>query len=351
MSALDSIFMRLEVFLGINFPWFNEPLQAVAPRVLVINYDPAVDGQGTKLSAKMGWNRVDDLIAGFTADIAEVSHGLVQYRCDPALRIDADEFPQKADGFRYTAGSYLAMMQDPKTHHDPDLVDYGKVAEDFHLFDRVADGEVDEVWMFGAPYFGYWESHMAGRGAIWCNSNPLAHSERCPRRFVIMGFNYERGVAQMLHSFGHRMESVVAHAFGSSDTLEDAYRAMDPDAQPPVGPERFTRPKNDFERILLFDKIAPGAAQVGLVHFPPNAEKRYDLRNPRFVSSGCDDWLDYPNLRGTRRMVNCAEWGGGKDEYDYNKWWLRRIPHARGRKNGVLNNWWRYAIQVERPFR
>ena len=126
----------------------------------------------------------------------EVSYGLVKYQYDRAHRIDVDEFPRKQDGFQYTAASYLAMMQDAKTHHEPDGVDYWKIVNDHHLIDRVMGSEIDEVWLFGAPYFGYWELHMVGKGAIWCNSSPLANSGRCARRFVIMGFNYERGVAR-----------------------------------------------------------------------------------------------------------------------------------------------------------
>jgi hypothetical protein len=64
--------------------------RVVSPRVLVIHYDPIVDGQGTRLTAKMGWNRIDDLIPRFIADMKEVSYGLVNYQYDPANRIDVD---------------------------------------------------------------------------------------------------------------------------------------------------------------------------------------------------------------------------------------------------------------------
>ena len=33
------------------------------------------------------------------------------------------------------------------------------------------------------------------------------------RRFVIMGYNYQRGVGEMLESFGHRSESILEKTF------------------------------------------------------------------------------------------------------------------------------------------
>ena len=126
---------------------------------------------------------------------------------------------------------------------------------------------------------------------------------------------------------------------------------MNPDVHPPVGPEKFTNPKNDFERFMLFEKIAPGRAEMGLVHTPPNADKDYDWRNPNMASSSCDDWLNFPELRGARRMINGNEWGWGADGYAFNKWWFRHVPHVKGGKNGISNNWWDYTMRVDQPFR
>ncbi len=332
----------------------DEPLQVVSPRVLVINFDPIMDAQGTRLTQKMGCNNVDALIKGFIADIDEVSYGLVKYQYTGANRIDVDGIPSKADnGFQYTAASYLAVMQDEKTHHEPDGVDYWKIVNDYHLIDRVMNDEIDEVWLFGGPYFGFWESHMVGKGAIWTNSPPLANSDRCTRRFVIMGFNYQRGVTEMVHDIGHRLESIMAYVYNSFDTLQKAYIAVNPNVQPPVSPADFMNPRNDFEHFLLFDKIAPGRAEMGLLHTPPNADKDYDWQNPNTVSTNCDDWLNYPDFQGTpRRMLNNSEWGGGADGgYGFSKWWFKHVPHVKGSKNGIVNNWWKYTMQVDHPFR
>ena len=354
MSLLDSILAFLGQLLGLNpqpVTPVDEPLQVVSPRVLVINFDPIVDAQGTHLTTKMGWNNIDQLINGFIADIDEVSYGLVKFQYNRANRIDVNEFPYKTDGFQYTAASYLAMMQDEKTHHEPDSVDYQKIVSDYHLMAQVMSSQIDEVWLFGGPYFGFWESHMVGKNAIWCNSSPLANSDQCTRRFVIMGFNVQRGVAEMIHDIGHRMESIMANVYDSFDTLQNAYNSVNPNVQPPVSPARFTNPQNDFEHFMLFEKIAPGRAEVGLVHTPPNADKDFDWQNSSSASSSCDDWLNYPNLQGSRRMLNCNEWGSGADGYAYTKWWFKHVPHVKGSKNGISNNWWKYTMQVDQPFR
>jgi hypothetical protein len=356
MSFWDSFISFLNGLFNSNpapvTPPADEPLQVASPRVFVINFDPIVDDQGTRLTAKMGWNNVDQLIKGFIADMDEVSYGLVKYQYTSDNRIDVNAFPAKADnGFQYTPASYLAVMQDEKTHHEPDGVDYWKIVNDYHLIDLVMSNQIDEVWIFGGPYFGFWESHMVGKNAIWCNSVPLANSDQCTRRFVIMGFNYQRGVAEMIHDIGHRLESIMGYVYGSNGTLQNAYNAVNPNVQPQVSPAQFMNPQNDFEHFLLFDKIAPGRAEMGLVHTPPNADKDFDWQNSNTVSSNCDDWLNYPDFQGTRRMLNSNEWGGGGDGYTYTKWWFKHVPHVKGSKNGILNNWWRYTMQVDLPFR
>jgi hypothetical protein len=353
MSLLESFLALLSKIFGAQRTptptTTDEPLQVISPRVFVINFDPIVDAEGTRLTAKMGWHNVDTLISQFIADMEEVSYGLVKYQYDPANRVDVNAIPHKMDGFQYTPEAYLAMMKDEKTHHDPDQVDYWKIVNDYHLIEKVTAGQIDEVWLFGGPYFGFWESHMAGKGAIWCNSSPLANSERCARRFVMMGFNYQRGVGEMLHDIGHRMESTMAYVYGSSGALDKAYRAVHSDV--PVNPAQFATPQNDFERFLLYEKIAPGRSEVGLVHMPPNADKDFDWRNPQSVSSACDDWLNFPALQGTRRMVNCSDWDCGAGGYDHIKWWFKHVPHVKGGKNGIRNNWWKYTMQVDQPFR
>jgi tetratricopeptide (TPR) repeat protein/Cdc6-like AAA superfamily ATPase len=292
---------------------------ALAPRVLAIVYDPVVNrSTGEKLTQRAGWNSADDLIAGYIADVDECSGGLVKYRV--VERVDVDEFPQKVDGFRYDADAFLAVLNQSAHAHDPDQANYHKIASDHHLIERVTKGDFDEVWLFGFPYGGLYESRMAGHDAFWCNAPPLEDTDKCPRRFVIMGFSYQRGVGEMLESFGHRAESILEQVFS-----------------------RAPGEANLWERFRRYDLLAPGQAEVGTLHFAPNSQLDYDWGNPRMVPSRCDDWLHFPNMPNKVRQVNCAEWGDG-DIRLHHKWWLKHLPRATGRTHNVDNNWWTYII-------
>jgi len=296
-----------------------EPLQPLSPRVLVVVYDPVVDrATGLKLSQHMRWSRVDDLIAGYIADVDECSGGLVKYRV--VERIERDEFPLKIDGFRYDAATYLDVINRRSPAHEPDWADYQRIVADFNLLDRVAGGAIDEVWLFAFPYGGFYESRMAGRGAFECNSPPLRNTDRCPRRFVIMGFSYARDVGEMLEDLGHRAEDILKRVF-----------------------VRTGGEANLFARFMRYDKIAPGRSEVGTIHFAPNSERDYDWGNRRIVPSRCDDWLNFPNFQNVVRQVNCEAWGNG-DIRLHHKWWFTRFPKVEGRTNGISHNWWKYVI-------
>ncbi len=300
--------------------------EQVTVKVLVLNFDPAIEAEGNKrLHEVCGWHNPRWLAEQYAADLTECSNGFARYKI-VAWR-DVDAFPVKVDGFAYDDENYLRCWRERKGWHEPDGVDYRRLLEDFSLVDLVNSGAIDEVWLFGGPYFGYWESHMVGPRAFWCNSPPLV-DKRFHRNFVIMGFNYERGVGEMLENFGHRVESVMTRVYGRWD-----YKV--PLAQ-----------MNTWERFTLYDKVAPNNAACGNVHFAPNSERDYDWGNKRFVWSTCDDWLNYPHLKGRKRLVNCDEWGGG-DIRTHHKWWLKHLPAANGvAPDGKLANWWKYVLLV-----
>ena len=152
----------------------------------------------------------------------------------------------------------------------------------------------------------------------------LADPEPLSRRFVIMGFNYERGVGEMLEDLGHRAESILSYRFAGAQGDANLW-------------ERFTR----------YDQQAPGQAECGTVHYAPNSVRDYDWGNPRPVLSRCDAWYNYPELTGAPRRVNWAEWGGG-DIRLHHLWWLSHFPHWAGSLDGRLNNWWEYVIAPDR---
>jgi hypothetical protein len=234
--------------------------------------------------------------------------------------VDLDEFPAKTDRFRYTPQAYMNVLRGTLPPHMPQEVDYNAIISQFNILQRVARNEIDEVWIFGSPHMGFYESTMGGPGAFWCNAPPLKSTDAGKRRFVIMGFSYERYVGEMMEAYGHRAESIMEKTFS-----------------------KLTGEANLWKRFMQYEKIAPGKAACGNIHFAPNSQQDYDWGNSSMVKSECYDWrLNFPNFKGDVRMVGPSEWGGG-DIRAHHKWWLNHFPRVAGRRNGIHNNWWQYV--------
>ena len=167
---------------------------------------------------------------------------------------------------------------------------------------------------------------MAGPGAFDINGGVFP-GVRTARPFAIMGFNYERGVAEMLHDLCHRTEATLARVYGGWD----------------AGALTTT-----WARFAANVAQSNGRAGVGSCHYPPNATTDYDYDNPRVVQSDADDWLRYPALSGERRGVSRETWGGPDYHREYMRWWLRRLPHGDGTSpDRKLNNWWAYVTRFD----
>ena len=301
----------------------NEPAQITQSKVLVIVYDPVMDKEtGVTLSQQQKWYRPADLITGFMADILQVSGGMARYQI--VQRVDVDEFPAKTDGFRYTPQTYMDVLRGVSSPHVPQEVNYNAIISKYNILQRVAKGEIDEVWIFGFPHAGFYESTMGGPGAFWCNAPPLKNTDASKRRFVIMGFSYERYIGEMEESYGHRAESIMEKTFS-----------------------KLTGSANLWKRFIQYDKAAPGKAACGNVHFAPNSQTYYDWGNATLVQSECYDWqLNFPNFKGDIRTVGSSEWGGGEIRA-HHKWWFSHFPRVAGRKNGIHNNWWQYIANPQ----
>jgi hypothetical protein len=297
------------------------PPAPVTRRIGLLVIDPLLPN-GRRLSRHMGWNDSARLTAALIADLREVSHGYANYAI--AGRYDMDTFPVKQDGFRYTAEDYLRRWETRAPFHHPDDVNYNAIIEQFDLTGRVNRGEIDEVWAICFPWGGFYESRMVGPGAFFCNAPPLQSLRPAARRYVIMCFNYERGVGEMLESYGHRAESILNEQF-----------------------RRVPEPENLWRRFTLYDKIAAGRAEVGNIHFAPNSLKDYEWGSLRPVPSRCRNWSRFPDLSGDPVTVDCREWGGG-DIRLHHKWWFSLLPRVGGETRGISNNWWEYIVDPNR---
>lgn len=320
-----------------SVPHGHTPLRI---KVLVLEFNPLIPGPvyapddpqapAKSLREVGGWNDPLPLAAGYVQDLCDASGGLVQLEIVDWLVVR--RFQKKVDGFVYTPESYVACLRGGTTNNpawrQPDGIDYPAMIAEFNLIPRIESGEIDEVWMMGLPYFGYWESAMAGQDAFEVNGEAYGQV-LCRRRFVIMGFNVERGVAEMLEDQCHRSEATLSRIYGGWEV------------------DKLT---TTWARLAANLKQS-GTAAVGTCHYPPNGERDYDWTNPRMVESTADDWLHYPYLTGRKRTFNCEEWREpytntrGQPDYhrNYIKWWFTHLPKAAGvNGDGRLNNWWKY---------
>jgi hypothetical protein len=179
----------------------------------------------------------------------QVSQDIVGYQL--IAKLDISTYPILTNGLRYNDTIWAQALQDDKAairdaHGNYMLADYQRLLSDYKISQGIQNNRIDEVWIFGAPYFGFYESQMVGKGAFWCNAPGI---EQTGRRFIIMGFNYQRSVHEMVHSFGHRAESILSRHFNSQDFQNRLYRHLPTPA-----------PKNEFEQWLL---------QHGTVHSTP----------------------------------------------------------------------------------
>lgn len=300
-------------------PLLTQKPQPVHKKVLMITHDPVLHSkQGQTVKQYFKWNDSYALAQAYIEDVRWASYGYANYEVVEQIVVDA--YPVKRDGFCYDELSYLKAWE-KREFHDPDGVDYLRLVQEFELISRINSREIDEVWLFGHPYGGYYESIMCGPDSFWCNAPPLKGTEDANRRFVIMGFNFERGVGEMLEDLGHRAESMLFEVFRGLKGQKN----------------------NLWERFLRIDRDYPGKSEVGSVHFSPNSTHDYDWGNPHPVKSFCDHWYAFPDLSGKARSVDCSEWGDG-DIRLHHLWWFRHMPHIVGEEDGISFNWWQYII-------
>ncbi len=307
-------------------------------RVALIIQDPIVDTVNNKrIHEVWRWQSPSALIEQIVDDFYRASGGAIVY--DVVETHDSDFIFTTLDG-QYMSRDTLIYFFTPSNGvlygHVPGHLQYlaedeGRVAFDYvglvdyyNLDEKRNSGQIHEVWVYTFPFGGMYESRLVGPNGFWCNSPPQPHPG-LDYLLPVMGWNYERGVAEALHSYGHRVESVMRQVYGR----------WDPNAAEPNNWELFTR----------IDKDHPGEAQVGNIHFPPNGQSDYDYANSRSVTCYADNWKRYPYLLDQHRTLNCSEWNC--DQRDYMKWWFNHLPRYQGVYEGVLNNWWHYVVKYE----
>lgn len=303
----------------------NASTQVMNKKVYLLIFDPTLQTPNgpQRASAYFGWSDPDTLSTAQKTWFETTTYNRMRYSI--VQRTLANDIPKKEDGFDYTIDQYVACINQTGPCHDPDGADYLAIVQQYGICNKVNAGQIDEVWMWGGPFFGFYESRLAGPNGYWYNSPPL-EGTTCNKLVPIMGYNYERGLPEVIHNYMHRSESTMAKVYG--DWQEN-------------------RMNHNFDKFALVGAQSPsfGFSGCGSGHFTPNSLADYDYLNSTNVEdSFCDDFFNYPNL-GTPstvlRPTTCERWDC--DELGYYRYWMRHVPAATGTgPDGKFNDWWKY---------
>ncbi|MBR58058.1 MAG: hypothetical protein CMH54_08545 [Myxococcales bacterium] len=287
--------------------------------VMVLVFDPVLEALGgLRLSEVMGWADPVSMSLQLAEELEAAASGTVKINFVKWAWTNA--FPQQADGFVYSDEDYLAGEW-----HLPEVADYSWLLSRYGIRELVNSGKVDEVWVWGGPHFGLAGATMMGASDSYWLLGPGVNGVDLDQRIILMGFPLHRTVEGALHTFGHRIEGIMAHVYGSWDNeLSHAW-------------DQFT----------AIEKDHPGQAACGTVHYPPNGVSDGNYANPGAVPSTCEEWPNYPELTGVTTNVSGNTWGAstiGGFEFQYLRWWIGNLPRSTGETDEKQNNWWRYII-------
>lgn len=311
-----------------DFESQNAPVKTV--KVALIIQDPIIQQYGNiRIHQKWSWTDPNIMVQQLLQEFKNVSDSTVIFQIaeihnDQNIFTLMDSSYMSLDTIAYFFQNSYTLYTELKNIAETQgriHYDYNGMIDYYDLDTKRNNGEIDEVWVYAFPFGGMYESILAGPGAFWWNAPPLPHPG-LDKILSIMGWNYERGVAEAMHSVGHRFESALAHAFGRWDN-----QSTDP---------------NNWEIFTRINKDNPGKANVGNIHFPPNGTSDYDYSNSTNVITYADNWKRYPYLLNQTRTINCSEWGCG--QLGYMRWWFSHLPRFTGVTDSILNDWWYYAL-------
>lgn len=208
--------------------------------------------------------------------------------------------------------------------------DYDAFEKKHNICEMVNKDEIDEVWQVIIPGYRIGENDMLGpRPYPFGGTGNAAILSRCKKNIPMLNIDVTRDVGNAIHSYHHRIESVVSDAYGwtNSPWADYVNASGKPSTQSPI-------------------------YGCGGTHYPPNGDTDYDYSNTTDQLTSCDTYKSYPEylqlegvVPGRGRLVNCLEWNC--TQQGFIEWNMRKMPANSGRDSlGKLNNWWKYAVDL-----
>lgn len=217
--------------------------------------------------------------------------------------------------------------------------DYAAIFEAHDLCNLVAQGLVDEVWVWVGSGDGitkphFWEWATSGPG--WNGVTP-----DCGKVVTTMAFNYLREVDVALESFNHRLEGFFSLYF-TCDFSTATWPWTGLNAWPWCGSllsDQYGYVARPFE-----DNNFIGGC--GDAHDPPNnlTNDPYKYSETLVVYSICPTWSQ--DGSATPVPVSCEDWGCV--HWQFHLWWMQNLPGYkninRNRNGNPHPNWWPYLF-------
>ncbi len=305
-------------------------------KIIVVIYNPTLKSKGNVKLIDFLKAHDPKEYSNILADVINrASNGYVNYEI--VDYVELNKIPIKTDGFQYTTDSLLNARK-KSSYRSPDRSDYRKIFEDSNLIERCKRENISEIWIWGAGGMGFDElaMYIPNRYARFAPTEnpwfyrPYEIPPEIGHTVWVMGFNYEVGTGNMIHSYNHRVESMIALVF--------SHGVWDKSL---VGKDPF----NTFTMLNLDFPDKP--SQVGNTHIPSNGKFGYDYKPKGSVLTYADAWpTHYPNMKDCKpRQFDSSIYGNTQEGYQ--EWFMFHIPSRPGYTKWGYNNWWVYIANTD----
>lgn len=258
------------------------------------------------------------------------------------------------------------------------------------MVDLVEQGAIDHVWVVKSP-IDFWENILIGNRPIQGNGMTSANTwvplaVKSSRSFFVNAYSPDE---RSYDAYAHMVEGVMTSISDGHPELWPRNLPYNVYTHDPSSFETIPALLNQWEQFRLADGwngggtvayASEGNGNIGSSHFPPTTPRGcadycyFDLFTwQRYIDSGADDWLSFPNFSWNKRRLNGYDFGafnhyaeedasysaafGSSPELhssfrfssaSYHQWWFAHLPHNPGVSDGRLNTWWPYIFDFNR---
>ena len=321
-------------------------------KVYVIIFDPIVTDSGGKkikfseylINTKKSYNDPKILTNKVISSFKKATENRINYSV--TKQTTTEYFPISVKGTSLNredleyciAHAYDRIKEDRFNNLCNNGADYIKIFDTYKICDDVNKSKVDEVWIWGYAYFGFSESALIGPNPFPYNGLTISNS-KCNKLVPIMGFNYERGLGEALHDFGHRAEASMTTVYQNWS-------------------ENRKKTKWDLFGLVKAQSTNYNYSGCGSGHYTPVSESDYDYdTGERTQDTVCDNFSDFNifnskdllNKELKKTKINCKINPWLCTQEGYLEWWFSKFPKYKGiDSDGVLEDWLGYVVEPSR---